>query len=129
MKFLDARERIDTPARNNSIEQEEVTLMQNRLKLGKAAKLAMGMAALAGVLALSSTPVRADGCQKSTAKIDHNLHEAIAHHGPNSPEAARWRNELAAERERCWNANHKWWDEDGHRWHTDRDWDEHDHEH
>src|SRR5271163_2711869 len=100
--------------KQDSIEQEEVASMQNRLNIWNTAKLVMGMVALAGLLALSSTPVRADDCQKSTAKIDHNLHDAIAHHGPNSPEAARWRNELAAQRERCWNAEHKWWDEDGH---------------
>ena len=103
--------------------------MQNRSNTSNTAKLAMGMAALAGVLAFSSTPVRADDCQSKTAKIDHNLHEAIAHKGPDSKEAAHWREELAAQRERCWNAEHKWWDEDAHRWHTERDWDEHDHAH
>jgi hypothetical protein len=102
--------------------------MQNRSNIWNAAKVAMGMAALAGVLAFSA-PLRADDCQSKIAKIDHNLHDAIAHHGPDSKEAAHWRNELAAQRERCWNAEHRWWDEDGHRWRTDRDWDEHDHDH
>jgi hypothetical protein len=104
--------------------------MQNLLKIRNTAKVALAMAALAGCLAFSSTPVRADdGCQRSVAKIDHNLHEAIEHHGPTSKEAAHWRGELAAQRERCWNSEHRWWDEDAHRWHTDRDWDEHDHDH
>jgi hypothetical protein len=31
-------------------------------------------------------------------------------------------------REYCWAHAHRWWDEDGRRWHTDRDWDEHDHD-
>jgi hypothetical protein len=24
---------------------------------------------------------------------------------------------------------HRWWDEHEHRWHTERDWDDHDHGH
>jgi len=103
--------------------------MQNRLKFGNTAKLTTAMAALAGFLAFSSTPVRADDCQSKTEKIDHNLHEAIAHHGPDSKEAAHWRDELAAQRERCWNADHRWWDEDAHKWRTEHDWDAHDHDH
>ena len=103
--------------------------MQNRAKTWNTTKIAMATAAVAGFLAFSSTPVRADDCQSRTEKIDHNLHDAIAHHGPDSKEAAHWRSELAAQRDRCWKADHRWWDEDGHRWHTERDWDEHDHEH
>jgi hypothetical protein len=104
--------------------------MQNQFKIGSTSKMAVAMAALAGFLAFSSTPVRADdSCQKNTEKIDHNLHEAIAHKGPDSKEAAHWRGELAAQRERCWNAEHRWWDEDTHRWQTERDWDENDHAH
>jgi hypothetical protein len=70
--------------------------------------------------------LRAD-CQSDTARIDHKLHDAIKTKGPDSKEADHWRHELNAERQRCWDANHKWWDEDEHRWHTDKDWDEHDH--
>ena len=104
--------------------------MQNRSKIRSAAKVAAAMAALACFLAFSSTPVRADDdCQRNIAKIDHNLHEAIEHHGPNSKQADHWRHELAEQRERCWKADHRWWDEDGHRWRTDHDWDEHDHDH
>jgi|SRR5580693_3816764 hypothetical protein len=104
--------------------------MQNRLRFGNAAKVAMAMAALAGFLAFSSTPVRADdSCQRKVEKIDRNLHEAIAHHGSESKEAAHWREELAEQRERCWNAEHRWWDEDAHKWRTEHDWDAHDHDH
>ena len=102
--------------------------MQKRLKFESTAKLATAMVALAGFLAFSPTPVRADDCQKNTEKIDHNLHEAIEHHGAQSSEAAHWRHELHEQRERCYSANHRWWDEDDHRWHTDRDWDDHDHD-
>ena len=59
--------------------------MQNRAKIWNTAKVAMATAAVAGFLAFSSTPVRADDCQSRTEKIDHNLHDAIAHHGPDRP--------------------------------------------
>jgi len=39
------------------------------------------------------------------------------------------RQQLHEAREYCWTHAHKWWDEDNHRWHTDRDWDDHDHDH
>jgi len=82
------------------------------------------------ILFASTTIVRADDdCQKRTAKADHNLHEAIQKHGVNSSQAEHWRQELAAARSYCWEHDHRWWDEDGHRWHTDHDWDEHDHDH
>ena len=86
---------------------------------------------LVGALALAgASVVRADDdCQKRTIKADHNLHEAIEKHGPNSPEAEHWRSELASTRSYCWDHEHKWWDEDTKRWHTDKDWDEHDHDH
>ena len=76
------------------------------------------------------TPVlRADDdCQKRIIKADHKLHEAAEHHGWDSPDARHWREELSAARSWCWEHNHRWWDEDGHRWHSDRDWDDHDHD-
>ena len=54
--------------------------------------------ALTGVLFLTGAgPVRADDdCQKRTMKADHNLHQAIEKHGPNSPEAEHARSELSA---------------------------------
>jgi hypothetical protein len=70
-----------------------------------------------------------DHCQRRIIHADHELHEAIERHGRHSPEAEHKRNELHAARERCWNENHRWWDEDAHRWHTERDWDDRDHDH
>ncbi|HUC53589.1 MAG TPA: hypothetical protein VMR90_06065 [Candidatus Cybelea sp.] len=67
-------------------------------------------------------------CQRRIAKADHKVHEAAEHHGWDSRQAERARQELHEARERCWNRWHRWWDEDGHRWHTDRDWDDHDHD-
>jgi len=80
---------------------------------------------LAGV-----APVRADDdCQKRIIRADHKLHEAAEHHGWDSPQAAKYRHELAETRAWCWEHSHRWWDEDGHRWRTDRDWDDRDHDH
>jgi hypothetical protein len=85
-----------------------------------------------GIAAFTGTPgalADNDGrCQRRIAKADHKLHEAAEHHGWNSQQADRARHELHEARERCWNERHRWWDEDGHRWHTDRDWDDHDHD-
>lgn len=85
---------------------------------------------LTGVVSLAgATALRADDeCQKRTIKADHKLHDAIAHHGWQSPEAQHWREELAAARAYCWDHDHRWWDEDAHRWHTEHDWDDHDHD-
>jgi len=92
----------------------------------------LASAALMGLLAFAGAP-RASAedygdCQRRIAKADHRVHEAAERHGWNSPQADRARHELAEQREHCWNRYHRWWDEDGHRWHTDRDWDDHDHD-
>ena len=77
---------------------------------------------------LTATPLRADDdCQKRVARADHKLHEAAEHHGWNSPQAQRYREELAEARSYCWDHSHRWWSEDDHRWHSERDWDDHDH--
>jgi hypothetical protein len=92
----------------------------------------LAAAALVGLLAFTATPrVYADDygrCQRRIFKADHKLHEALEHHGPYSRQADHARHELREARERCWNEHHRWWDEDGHRWHPDRDWDDHDHD-
>jgi hypothetical protein len=67
-------------------------------------------------------------CQRRIAHADHELHEAIERHGRHSIQAERKRHELHEARERCWGTYHRWWDEDEHRWHTERDWNEHDHD-
>jgi hypothetical protein len=90
----------------------------------------LALAAWAGLLIFTGSPsLRAnDDCQRRIAKADHKLHEAIEHHGYQSEQAEHWRHELHEARERCWRANHRWWDEDHRHWHTDRDWDDHDHD-
>jgi hypothetical protein len=96
-------------------------------------KTLLASAAILALLAFAGAPGASaesyDHCQRRVAKADHKLHEAAEHHGWNSRQAEHARQELHEARERCWNENHRWWDEDGHRWHMDRDWDDHDHDH
>lgn len=103
-------------------------------------KLPLTKFSCAGILAASglgivlffaaAAPLRAENdCQKRIARTDHKLHEAVEHHGWDSPQAAKYRSELAAARSYCWDHSHRWWDEDEHRWRTERDWDDHDHDH
>ena len=86
----------------------------------------------AAVLLGSATPrVQAEGidrCERRIAHADHKLHEAIERHGRHSAQADHERRELHEARERCWRERHRWWDEHEHRWHTERDWDDHDHD-
>jgi hypothetical protein len=69
-----------------------------------------------------------DRCQRRVAHAEHELHDAIRKHGPHSRQANHERRELHAARERCWSEQHRWWDEHEHRWRTERDWNEHDHD-
>ena len=86
----------------------------------------LGAALLFAGAALSGAD---DDCQKRIIHIDHKLHEAAEHHGWDSPQAAKYRYELAEARAWCWEHAHRWWDQDGHRWRSEHDWDDHDHEH
>lgn len=104
--------------------------MHNRLK-NRWAKPALAAALSGGFLLFAGAPgARADAreCQERVAKADHRLHEAAGRHGWESRQAEHARHELREARERCWNRDHRWWDEDQRRWHTDRDWDDHDHD-
>jgi hypothetical protein len=95
-------------------------------------KVVLAAAALGGFLVLGATPRAVaddDACRHRLEKADHKLHEAAEHHGWSSPQAEHARHELHEAREYCWDKFHKWWDEDGHRWHTEHDWDDHDHDH
>ena len=65
-------------------------------------------------------------CQRRIEHAEHELHEAIEHHGRDSREAEHERRELHEAREECWRENHRWWDEHERRWHDERDWDDRD---
>ena len=106
------------------------TKLQSRI-LG-IGKIMLAGAALAGFLLFSGAPrLRADddACQRRIARADHRLHEAIERHGRESKQADNARHQLHEAREYCFTHFHRWWDEDGHRWHSDRDWDDRDHDH
>ena len=97
-----------------------------------AASLLSG-AVLAAALLFTAVPRlhaedRYDRCQRRVARAEHELDEAIEKHGRHSAKADHERRELHAARERCWRERHQWWDEHEHRWRTERDWDEHDHD-
>jgi hypothetical protein len=71
-------------------------------------------------------------CQRQIERAESRLGEAIRKHGEHSGQAEERRRDLSAERERCWNQYHGWWDAHEKRWHTERDWDrdrDHDRDH
>jgi hypothetical protein len=90
-----------------------------------------GCAALLGFMTLAGASGAAadDPCQRRIIHADRKLHEAAEHHGWESRQAEHWRHELREAREYCWEHAHRWWDQDDHRWRTERDWDDHDHDH
>jgi hypothetical protein len=106
--------------------------MTKSLKMRTASTTLLSAFALSVALMFLAVPrIHAEDyshCQRRVAHADHELHEAIERHGRHSAQADHKRVELREARERCWNENHRWWDEDAHRWHTERDWDEHDHD-
>jgi hypothetical protein len=69
-----------------------------------------------------------DRCQRRIRHAEHDLHRAIERHGRHSRQAEHERAELHEARERCWNENHRWWDEHERRWRQERDWDDRDHD-
>jgi hypothetical protein len=96
------------------------------LSLGIAAALATP-AAIPRTFAQSQEDID-ERCQRRIHHAEHELHEAIEHHGRHSREADHERHELHEVREQCWREHHRWWDEHEHRWHDERDWDDHDHD-
>jgi hypothetical protein len=106
--------------------------MNAQANFTKIAKATVVAAVLSGFLLFAGTPTvqasEESDCRERIVKADHRLHEEATKHGWDSPQAAEKRRDLTAARERCWEHGHRWWDEDGQRWHTERDWDV-DHEH
>ena len=93
------------------------------LQLGKGAIAALVVAAL--LLFIATPVVHADDrakCQHAVEKAEGNLDKAIRAHGDHSPQADTRRRELNAERERCWNSYHQWWNGRDHRWETEHNW-------
>jgi hypothetical protein len=65
-------------------------------------------------------------CQHAVEKAEARLDHAIQDHGEHSREAEDRRHDLNAERQRCWDKYHQWWNGKEHRWETEQNWD-HDH--
>src|SRR5258705_13905518 len=106
--------------------------MQTKLqsRIFGAGKITLAGAALAGFLLFTGAPtLRADDdCQKRISRADHRLHEAIENHERETKQTEHRRRDLREAREYCWENSHRWWDQDGHRWRSGRDWDDHDHD-
>jgi hypothetical protein len=103
--------------------------MADRLRSFLLGRMALAAMVFAGLIFLGAAPrACADDCQKRIQRADHDLHKAARKYGWDSPEAAHERHELMEAREWCWEHHHHWWDEDGRRWHDNRDWDDHDHD-
>ncbi len=67
-------------------------------------------------------------CEHRIEKAEVRLDQAIRNHGERSRQANERRRDLNAERDRCWNQYHGWWDGRTHQWHDQRDWDRDDHD-
>jgi len=62
-------------------------------------------------------------CQHAIEKAEARLDKAIHDKGEHSREAEDRRRDLNAERQRCWDAYHQWWNGKDHRWETEHSWD------
>ena len=105
--------------------------LERRTAVVEYGKLAVTLLALGGFLLFTGAPrVKASEaeCQRRTEHADHQLHEAVKHHGWDSRQAEHARHELSEAREYCWAQDHKWWDVEGHEWRSERHWDD-DHGH
>ncbi|HVR22683.1 MAG TPA: hypothetical protein VMU26_05125 [Candidatus Polarisedimenticolia bacterium] len=97
------------------------------LRFGKTAAATVMGAAL--MFFVAAPRVHADDrskCQHAVEKAEANLDKAVAHNGERSREAEDRRRDLNAERQRCWEEHHQWWNGKEHRWETEQNWD-HDH--
>ena len=94
------------------------------LRIGKTAVAAVMTAAL--MMFVAAPLVQADErgkCQHAIEKAEARLDRAIHDKGEHSRDADARRRDLNAERERCWNVNHQWWNGREHRWETEHNWD------
>jgi hypothetical protein len=89
-------------------------------------KSAIAAAVAITLLVFVATPsLHADDrakCQHAIEKAETKLDKAIRDHGEHSHQAEDRRRDLNAERERCWNKFHQWWNGQDHRWETEHNW-------
>ncbi len=94
-------------------------------RLGKISAAVVAAVALTFFVAAPPAPAD-DGrshCQRAVEKAESRLDHAIAHNGERSREADDRRRDLNAERARCWDRYHQWWNGHDHRWETEHSWD------
>jgi ribulose kinase len=98
------------------------------LKLKSAKRIAASAvmtAALGAAMFVAVPQAYADDhskCQHAIEKAEARLDDAVRKHGERSHEAEDRRKDLNAERERCYNEYHGWWDGHEKKWHEDHDW-------
>ena len=97
-------------------------------RIGKTAVAAVMVAALSWFVAapLADADDRSH-CQHAIEKAEARLDKAIRDKGERSHEAEDRRHDLNAERQRCWEQHHQWWNGKEHRWETEQNWDHDDH--
>jgi phosphoenolpyruvate-protein kinase (PTS system EI component) len=94
------------------------------LRIGKTAAATVMGAAL--MFFVAAPRVHADDrskCRHAVEKAEARLDKAIEHNGERSREAEDRRRDLNAERQRCWEKHHQWWNAKEHRWETEQNWD------
>src|SRR5215472_1705285 len=111
-------------------ESTEERMMRHRTTIMGSWKVILGAGVMAGAMALfaGAPGAKADECQERIIHADHRVHEAVEHHGWDSRQAEHARHELREARAYCWEHSRRWWDVEGNRWHSYRDWDDHDHD-
>ncbi len=62
-------------------------------------------------------------CQHAVEQAEAKLDRAIQDHGDHSRQADDRRRDLNAERQRCWDHYHQWWNGREHRWEAEQNWD------
>ncbi len=68
-------------------------------------------------------------CQHAVEKAEARFDRAVQKEGEHSHEAEERRRDLNAERQRCWDQYHQWWNGRDHRWETEQNWDNDHHDH
>ena len=64
-----------------------------------------------------------DRCRHAIEKAEANLDRAVREHGEHSRQAEDRRRDLNAERQRCWDQYHQWWNGKDQRWEAEHSWD------
>jgi len=95
---------------------------------------AAGVVAIALSFFVTVPRVHADDdrgkCQHAVEKAEARLDRAIQKSGERSHEADERRRDLNAERQRCWDQYHQWWNGKDRRWEMENNWDrDHDDHH